>query len=131
MTLLRTLISRIPLLTLLAFAPLAYAQAATPLASTAPGTLGGFILSIISFIDNLLVPLVFAIAFIVFLWGVYTYFIAGGANEEKRAEGQKFVLWAIIGFVVMFSIWGLINLVRSSLPINGTRPDYPTFLSPG
>ncbi|MBP7741360.1 MAG: hypothetical protein KA104_01545 [Candidatus Pacebacteria bacterium] len=82
----------------------------------------------IGLINTVIVPVVFAIAFIVFLWGVFTYFIAGGANEEKRQEGTKFVFSAIIGFVVMVSIWGLVNLAGNLLPgMNNNRPDLPTF----
>lgn len=84
--------------------------------------------SVIGIINTVVVPVVFAIAFIVFLWGVFTYFIAGGAQEEKRQEGARFVFSAIIGLVVMISIWGLVNLVGSSLPnMVNRRPDLPTF----
>jgi len=82
----------------------------------------------IGLINTVIVPVVFAIAFLVFLWGVFTYFIAGGANEEKRQEGTKFVFSAIIGFVIMVSIWGLVNLAGSLLPgMNNNRPTLPTF----
>lgn len=82
----------------------------------------------IGLINTVIVPVVFAIAFIVFLWGVFTYFIAGGANEEKRQEGAKFVFSAIIGFVIMVSIWGLVNLAGNLLPgMDNRRPPLPTF----
>lgn len=80
---------------------------------------------------DMLVPVIFAIAFIVFLWGVFTYFIAGGANDEKRKEGAKFVMWAIIGFVVMVSIWGIVNVFANTLGFNKeNRPCLPTFSGP-
>lgn len=83
--------------------------------------------SIIAVLNTVVVPLIFAIAFIIFLWKVYTYFIAGGASEENRSEGSKFVLAAVIGFAVMISIWGLVNLVGGSLNLNYSRPDLPCF----
>jgi len=80
---------------------------------------------------DMLVPVIFAIAFIVFLWGVFTYFIAGGANDEKRKEGAKFVMWSIIGFVVMVSIWGIVNVFANTLGFNKeNRPCLPTFSGP-
>lgn len=84
--------------------------------------------SIISVINGLLVPVLFAIAFIVFLWGVYKYFIFGAANETEREEGKKFVLWGVIGFVVILSVWGLVGLVGSTFGLmpGGTAPQYPT-----
>lgn len=84
--------------------------------------------SIIGLLNTVVVPLVFALAFIVFLWGVFQALILGGTNEEKRKEGAKFILWALIGFAVMVSIWGLVNLTKSLIPLqNNTRPDLPCF----
>ena len=73
--------------------------------------LGEFVTEINVFINSTLVPLVFAIAFIVFLWGVFKAFILGGADETKRSEGRQLMLYAIIGFLLMVSIWGIVNLL--------------------
>lgn len=70
---------------------------------------------IINLINGILVPVLFAIAFIVFLWGVFKYFIWGGENESEKAEGRKFAMWGVIGFVVILSLWGLVNLAMSTL----------------
>ena len=73
----------------------------------------GFVNNLIAFTNKTLVPLVFAVAFIVFLWGVLKIFILGGADETKRAEGKNLVLYSIIGFLLMVSLWGIVNLVSS------------------
>ena len=87
-----------------------------------------FLLNIIGIINSVLVPLVFSLAFLLFLWGVFQYFISGATNEEKRDEGKKFVMWGIIGFVLMFSIWGIVNLIINSLGFDTrTRPQLPLF----
>ena len=90
-------------------------------------TISKIILNIEKFI-NLLVPVIFAIAFIVFIWGIFTYFIAGGANDEQRQKGRQLAFWGIVGFAIMVSVWGLINLVTNSLGLSGqARPCLPTF----
>jgi len=87
-----------------------------------------FIRKIITFINDVMVPLVFAVAFIAFLWGVFNYFIVGGADEEKRETGKKFAMWGIIALFVMTSVWGLVNLLVGTFSFGGqTRPDVPTF----
>ena len=80
-------------------------------------------------VNFVLVPILMAVAFIVFLWGVFNYFILGAANDEKRKEGRQFVLWAITGCVIIMSIGGLVNIVKDTLvpsTAGSTRPNYPT-----
>ncbi len=106
----------------------AVALFALPLVSAA-ATLEERAQSFIGFINGTLVPLIFAVAFLVFIWGVFNYFILGGSNEEKRNEGKSFVMYGVIGFVVMMTVWGLVNIVKNSLDFGGNevRPSLPTF----
>ena len=80
---------------------------------------------IISVVNYILVPVLMAIAFIVFLWGVYKYFILGAADETSRTEGRQFTLWGVIGFVVITSLWGLVYLIMSTFGLSGTRAPAP------
>lgn len=87
---------------------------------------------VIHAINVYLVPLIFALAFIYFLWGAFRFFIAGRGNEESVEKGKDFFVWSIVGFVVMLSIWGIVNLVINTLPINNnTQPDLPLFRTAG
>jgi len=73
------------------------------------GRVNDFIGAIIVFINNTLVPLVFAIAFLVFIWGVFRYFIFD--TESDREKGKSLMLYGILGFVIMVSVWGLVNAI--------------------
>ena len=77
---------------------------------------------VIAFINNILVPLVFAVAFIVFIFGVFQYFIAGAANEEKREKGKSFMIYGIIGFFVMVSVWGLVHILTGTVRLDNGVP---------
>ena len=91
-------------------------------------TLGGVFNTILLILNGYIVPLIFAIAFIVFLWGVYQYFIAGGADEEKRKQGRQFIIYGLLGFVLMFAVWGIVNIILNTFGFNGAqRPCLPTF----
>ena len=81
---------------------------------------------VIGIINNVAVPLVFALAFIVFLWGVFQYFIAGAADEEKREGGKSLMIYGLIGFFVMVSVWGLVNLLTGTFNLRTVPPVFPT-----
>jgi len=84
--------------------------------------------TVISLINNVAVPLIFAFAFVVFIWGVFNYFILGGGDEEKREKGRDLMIWGLLGFFVMVSVWGLVNLVVGTFDLNQTTrpPTYPS-----
>jgi hypothetical protein len=101
---------------------------ALPLVSSAAisnlSDVGSFI---INTINNVLVPVLFAVAFIVFLWGAFDTFILGANNEDVKERGKNLMLWGLIGFFVMVSVWGLVNILtgtvsfgNSSGPTGGT-----------
>jgi len=72
---------------------------------------------IIGVLNTVVVPLIFTLAFAAFIWGVVNYFFFHGDEESKRAEGRQFILWGIIGMAVLFSVWGFVNLLLSTLGI--------------
>lgn len=92
-------------------------------------TIQDVIFFIINFINYVLVPLIFAIAFLAFLWGIYKGFLRGGDTAPKdREEGKKFAQYAIIGFAIMVSVWGLVNILLGTFNFDtNTRPCLPTF----
>lgn len=72
---------------------------------------------IVGVINTVIVPIIFALTFLVFIWGVVNYFFINGDDETKRAEGRQFAIWGIIGMVVLFSVWGFVNIMLSTLGI--------------
>ena len=78
---------------------------------------GGGTTGIIGALNTVVVPVIFTLAAAVFLWGVANYFLFHGTEEAKREEGKQFILWGIIGLVVLFSVWGFVNLLLSTLGI--------------
>lgn len=92
------------------------------------GVLTPYSNGIIGLIDNVIVPLLFAIAFLYFVYGVYKYFILGADSDSERETGREFVLWSLIGFAVILSVWGLVNVLTETLNIQtgGNPPRYPT-----
>lgn len=78
-------------------------------------TFAQLVQQIVVLVDGTVVPLIYALAFILFLIGIVRYFFMGD-SDEARAKGKQFMLWSIIGFVVLFSVWGIVRLLLTILP---------------
>lgn len=76
---------------------------------------------IINIINNIIVPVLFALAFIVFLWGAFLTFIAGAQSDETKTRGKNLMLWGLIGFFVMVSIWGLVNILTGTISFGNNQ----------
>lgn len=87
--------------------------------------------NVIYIINNVLVPVIFALAFIVFLYGIAKSYIFSGGGEEGVKQGHKLLLWGIIAFVVMISLWGIVNVVANTFGLSGSyAPPTPSSISP-
>ena len=87
------------------------------------GDFGTFLENILAFISNVLIPFVLGIGFFLFVWGMFLYFIAGGADEEKRGKGKSLIIWATLGFVVIIVFWGVINIIGDGTGLGGESLD--------
>lgn len=63
------------------------------------------------------IPLIFALAVAMFIWGVVMYVI--NSNEEaKKAKGKQFMIWGIIALTVMVCVWGLVAILGNTFNID-------------
>lgn len=90
------------------------------LADGGPGGAFGILLNnILVFTNQVLIPFIIGIGFLVFVWGMFQYFIFGGANEDSKEKGKSLMIWATIGFVMIIIFWGLIRLLATSIGLEG------------
>jgi len=83
--------------------------------------------NILVFLNGVIVPFLIAVAFVIFLFNAFRYFILGGSNEEDQKKARSLAFWSIAAFVIMISLWGVINLIVVDLGFGNTRaiiPDY-------
>jgi hypothetical protein len=85
-----------------------------------------FLLNILKFLNEVIVPFLIAIAFLVFIWNIVRYFIIGGANEDDQKKAKSLAFWGISAFVVILSFWGIVNLFVYGLGFGNRAiiPDY-------
>ncbi len=79
------------------------------------GEFQDFLENVLGFIDGTLIPFIIGIGFFVFVWGMFWYFIAGGANDEKKEKGRSLMIWATAGFLIIIVFWGVINILADGL----------------
>ncbi len=79
-------------------------------------------------INTKIVPFLFALAFIFYLYNIYNFFIQNGSDPKSVEKGRAFAIWGVVGFFVMLSVWGLVNILINTFYLSGSsRPALPTF----
>jgi len=66
--------------------------------------------SIVTNIVDPIIYLIMAIAVIYFLWGVVA-FIKDADKPEKRSDGQRHMIFGILGLAIMLSARGIIHII--------------------
>lgn len=99
---------------------LVYAQSPTVATTTCSNNFTT-VVDIIEFvkcvISGALIPLLFAVAVGVFIWGVIQY-LRNSADSKKREEGRSFMIYGIVSLFVMISIWGLVGFLGNTFGIS-------------
>src|SRR3990167_10704692 len=75
------------------------------------------IIYVVNIINDALIPLIFAIAVVLFIWGVVQYVI-NAQDTEKKAKGRQFMIWGIIALAVMISVWGLVSILGNTFGLD-------------
>lgn len=75
-----------------------------------------FIGSVANHVLNPLIELMFAVAVIFFLWGVFEYFVMPN-DPAKRKDGAQHILWGLVGMFIMISVYGLIYFVTNTVGV--------------
>lgn len=70
---------------------------------------------IIYFMNREIVPVILGLSLVAFLWGVFRYYILHGADTNEREHARLFMLWGLIGMILLFTVWGLVNIAGNVL----------------
>ncbi len=64
---------------------------------------------------NYVIQFILVLSLVAFLWGIFKLVFLDASNEAERAKAKKFMLWGIVALFVMVSVWGLVNVLKSSV----------------
>jgi len=80
-----------------------------------------FIVSVNEEIINPLIILLFALAVMFFLYGMFE-FLSNQSDEEKKTTGKSHMIWGVIGITIMMGVFTIMNIIISTLNIEGINP---------
>jgi hypothetical protein len=94
----------------------------TPLVAYAATSkkLSDVIADITGYLDQVL-KLLMGFAVVMFVWYVIRYFIMQ-SDDTKRTEAAQYVMWSLIGFFIILSLWGLVNILISTFNLGSNSP---------
>ncbi len=101
------------------------AQGLTEPGGGAGAGVGRLLRNIIEFSNSVLIPFIVGIGFLVFVWGVFQYFIAGGASDDSKEKGKNLMIYATLGFLIIIVFWGIINLLADFTGLEGEAIELP------
>lgn len=78
-----------------------------------PTTYSGLVELLIDFI-NILIPAMFALVFAWIIWRIIDAWVLHAGDPNKIEEGKRMVLTAVFVMVVALSVWGIVQIIRSS-----------------
>lgn len=96
------------------------------------GDVDNFINDAARFINNTLIPILLAVSFLIFLWGLVQFFlVAGDDNSDAKKKGKNLIIWGVFAFVIIVSIWGIVALISNGLNFRNTDSLESRPLAPG
>jgi FtsH-binding integral membrane protein len=79
-------------------------------------TVSDFIKILVDVIVNPLIRLSFAVALVVFLWGVFGY-IKNADSSEDRKKGTQHIIWGLVGLFIMTSVFTILEIALNTFGI--------------
>lgn len=83
--------------------------------------LDAFLDNVVREIINPLILLLSAVAFVVLIWGIFEFILNAG-DAAKRETGRQAILWGVVGMVIIFGAYGIINLALDTFGIDNIAP---------
>lgn len=66
-------------------------------------------------IVNPAILLLFAIALLLFIWGVIEYLIDLNVRGKNNQKGKQHMLWGLVGMFIMVAAYGIFNLISGTV----------------
>lgn len=75
--------------------------------------------NIIAVLSSVVIPFLWGIAFLMFVWNAVRYFVIEGHSEDGREKAKSLMIWSVAAFVFVSIFWGIINMLATSTGLTG------------
>jgi len=90
-----------------------------------------FLNNFVIFIDRTLIPFLLAIGFLFLVYNAIRYFVFEGNNEEGQEKAKSLALYGVFAFVLIIIFWGIVNLLASSIGLDGENAPQSDYVEMG
>lgn len=78
---------------------------------------------------QLVVPFLFMLATVGFLYGVIKFYL-NPENLEEKKKGKGFIVGGLIGLFVMTAMWGIVKVATNTFGVTNAMPQLPAISNP-
>jgi len=78
-----------------------------------------YVISIVTFFNNFIIPTLLGVALLLFIINAIRYFVIESSNQDSREKARSLALYSILAFVFILVFWGVVNLFSQSLGLSG------------
>ncbi len=79
---------------------------------------------------NTATPVLAGIGVLLFFWGL-AKFIRNSGDEKEHTNGKNLMIWGVVGFFVMFAVWGIVRSAQLSVELGNEPFGIPGLPTPG
>jgi len=65
-------------------------------------------------LQDYVLPALFTLAVVVFLWGVFQYRLRA-FDEHAKEEGKALMFYGLLAFLIMVAIWGFMRIAGNAV----------------
>ncbi len=69
-------------------------------------------------IINPIIGVLFGVALVVFLYGLFQYVWKSHSDPSAIKEGSRHIGWGLVGMFIMFSVFGFLQIILNSIPVD-------------